>query len=237
MARVALVTGASGGIGRAIGLALAGEGINVGFHYRTSRTEAEAAVAEARQTGVDSCALAGEVTDPQDARSLVEAAASVWGRLDIVVNNVGDYLYKPVEDLLPAEWEEILDSNLNSVFYVTQAALPYLQDSPAGRVINLGYAGAQNLLGRTHITPYAIAKTGVIVYSKALAKRMASKGVTVNVVAPGVAINSVRQPLDQIPAGRAAALGEIAQAALFFAREESGYLTGQVLEVAGGWNL
>ena len=237
MARVALVTGASGGIGRAIGLALAGEGINVVFHYRTSHTEAEAAVAEARQTGVDSCALAGEVTDPQDARSLVEAAASVWGRLDIVVNNVGDYLYKPVEDLLPAEWEEILDSNLNSVFYVTQAALPYLQNSPAGRVINLGYAGAQNLLGRTHITPYAIAKTGVIVYSKALAKRMAAKGVTVNVVAPGVAINSVRQPLDQIPAGRAAALGEIAQAALFFVREESGYLTGQVLEVAGGWNL
>lgn len=237
MTRTALVTGASGGIGRAIGLALADEGINVVFHYRTSRAEAEAAAAAARQTGADSCALAGVVTDPQGAGALVQAAASIWGRLDIVVNNVGDYLYKPIEDLLPEEWEGILASNLNSVFYVTQASLPYLQDSPAGRVINLGYAGAQNLLGRTHITPYAIAKAGVIVYSKALAKRVAAKGVTVNVVAPGVAINSVRQPLDQIPAGRAAALGEIAQAALFFVREESGYLTGQVLEVAGGWNL
>lgn len=237
MARVALVTGSARGIGQTIGLALANAGVDVVFHYRTSSAEAESAAELSRQAGVRACALAGTVADSVNARALVEAAAGVWGRLDIVVNNVGDYLYKPVEEVTAQEWEGVLVSNLNSVFYVTQAALPYLEASPAGRVINLGYAGAQNLLGRTHITPYVIAKTGVIIYSKALAKRLAPKGVTVNVVAPGVAINSVRQPLDQIPVGRAATLDEIAQAALFFAREESGYITGQVLEVAGGWNL
>jgi len=151
------------------------------------------------------------------------------------VNNVGDYLYKPIEEVSLEEWRWILDTNLTATFLLTQRVLPLMVAQGFGRIVNLGYAGAGNLLARTHITPYVIAKTGVILYTKAIAKRFAASGITANVVAPGVAENSVSKPLHEIPMGRLALLQEIAQAVLFFVREP--YLTGQVLEVAGGWNL
>ncbi len=237
MARVALVTGSAKGIGRAVLLALARAGYDVVVHYRNSREEAEAVRREAEGYGVRAVALAADVTRPEAARGLVEESVRALGGLHVLVNNVGNYLYKPIEATTVEEWREMLDSNLNATFYVTQAALPYLTGAGWGRIVNIGYAGAHNLLGRTHITPYVIAKTGVILYTKALAKRLAGQGVTANVVAPGVAENSVTQPVDEIPMGRVAALDEVARAVLFFVDEASGYLTGQVLEVAGGWNL
>ncbi|MCX7803494.1 MAG: SDR family oxidoreductase, partial [Meiothermus ruber] len=157
--------------------------------------------------------------------------------LQVLVNNVGNYLKKPIEATTPEEWQAMLDSNLNAPFYLTQAALPYLSQTGYGRVVNIGFAGAQNLLARPEITPYVIAKTGLILYSKALAQRLAPRGITVNVVAPGVAENSVSKPLNEIPMGRLAHLEELARAVLFFVDEQSSYITGQVMEVSGGWNL
>lgn len=237
MSKVALVTGSAKGIGRVILLALAEKGFDVAVHYRSSETEAERTRQEALKLGVRAIKVAADITKVQEAASLIQSVTEQLGGLQVLVNNVGDYLKKPLETLTPEEWHGMLDSNLNAPFYLTQAALPYLSATGYGRVVNLGFAGAQNLLARPDITPYVIAKTGLIIYSKSLAKSLAARGVTVNVVSPGVAENSVSKPLKEIPIGRLARLEELAKAVLFFVDESSAYLTGQVLEVAGGWNL
>ena len=208
--RTALVTGSAKGIGRAILLALAREGYAVAVHYRTSEALAEATRQEAEALGVKAIKVRADLTREEEVDRLIEEVSL-------------------------EEWRWILDTNLTATFLLTQRVLPLMVAQGFGRIVNLGYAGAGNLLARTHITPYVIAKTGVILYTKAIAKRFAASGITANVVAPGVAENSVSKPLHEIPMGRLALLQEIAQAVLFFVREP--YLTGQVLEVAGGWNL
>lgn len=235
MRRTALVTGSAKGIGKAILLALAREGFDVAVHYKNSELEAETTRQEAEALGVRSIKLQADVTRPEEAQRLVSAAASELGGLHVLVNNVGDYLKTPIEKCSPQEWQRMLDSNLNATFYVTQAAIPHMVRAGFGRVVNIGFAGAQNLLARPGITAYVIAKTGVILYSKALAKQLARQGITVNVVSPGIAENSISKPIEEIPMGRLADLEELARAVLFFVRE--GYVTGQVIEVSGGWNL
>ncbi|MCL6569858.1 MAG: bifunctional dihydropteridine reductase/dihydrofolate reductase TmpR [Meiothermus silvanus] len=235
MRRTALVTGSAKGIGKAILLALAREGFDVAVHYKNSELEAETTRQEAEALGVRSIKLQADVTRPEEAQRLVSAAASELGGLHVLVNNVGDYLKTPIEKCSPQEWQRMLDSNLNATFYVTQAAIPHMVGAGFGRVVNIGFAGAQNLLARPGITAYVIAKTGVILYSKALAKQLARQGITVNVVSPGIAENSISKPVEEIPMGRLADLEELARAVLFFVRE--GYVTGQVIEVSGGWNL
>jgi NAD(P)-dependent dehydrogenase (short-subunit alcohol dehydrogenase family) len=237
MSRVALVTGSARGIGRAIVLALARQGFDVAVHYHTSALEAEQTRQEALRHGVRAIRVQADVTRVKEAQGLIEEVAGQLGGLQVLVNNVGNYLKKPIEATTPEEWHAMLDSNLNAPFYLTQAALPYLGQTGYGRVVNIGFAGAQNLLARPEITPYVIAKTGLILYSKALAQRLASKGITVNVVAPGVAENSVSKPVNEIPMGRLAYLEELARAVLFFVDEQNSYITGQVMEVSGGWNL
>lgn len=237
MSRVALVTGSARGIGRAIVLALAEKGFDVAVHYQSSQTAAEQTRQEAEKRGVRAIKVAADVTQVQEAQQLIRVVAEQLGGLQVLVNNVGDYLKKPIDQTTPEEWHSMLDSNLNAPFYLTQAALPYLSRTGYGRVINIGFAGAQNLLARSGITPYVIAKTGLIIYSKSLAQRMAAQGVTVNVISPGVAENSISKPVDEIPMGRLAYLEELARAVLFFVDEANGYLTGQVVEVSGGWNL
>lgn len=237
MSRAALVTGSARGIGRAIVLALAQQGFDVAVHYHQSALEAEQTRQEAELHGVRAIKVRADVTQVKEAQGLIEEVARQLGGLQVLVNNVGNYLKKPIEATTPEEWQALLDSNLNAPFYLTQAALPYLGQTGYGRVVNIGFAGAQNLLARPEITPYVIAKTGLILYSKALAQRLAPRGITVNVVAPGVAENSISKPINEIPMGRLAHLEELARAVLFFVDEQSSYITGQVMEVSGGWNL
>ena len=215
MSRVALVTGSARGIGRTILLALAEKGFDVAVHYRSSQAEAEETRQQAEKLGVRAIKLSADITQVAQAQGLIHQVVRQLGGLQVLVNNVGDYLKKPIEQVTPEEWHWILDSNLNAPFYLTQAALPYLSQTGYGRVVSLGFAGAQNLLARPGIVPYAIAKTGLIVYSKSLAKQVAAQGVTVNVVSPGVAENSVSKPLGEIPMRRMARLEEVARAVLF----------------------
>ncbi len=237
MIKTALVTGAAKGIGRAIALTLAQQGFDVAVHYHRSEAAAQQTVQDLRAHQVQAIALPADVSQSQAVQTLVDTVADKFGGLSVVVNNVGNYFKKPIDEMTIAEWHEILDTNLNATFYVTQAALPHLKAAGWGRIINLGFAGAQNLVARTQITPYAIAKTGVILYTKALAKQLASSQITANVVAPGVVETSVSQPVTQIPMGRMATVAEVARVIDFLVAPEAGYYTGQVIEVAGGWNL
>ncbi len=235
---VALVTGSAKGIGRAVLLALAADGYDVAVHYRRSEDAAREVVAAARGLGVNAVALAADVTVEDEARALVDDAHAVFGRLDVLVNNVGDYHHGPLFELSSEKWHEIIASNLHSTFYTCQRALPYLRAAPNGaRIVNLGYAGAELLKARPNIAAYVVAKTGVIVYSKSLALAEAGTGVTVNVVSPGVLENSDTKPLRELPMGRTGQLTELVAAVRYLVSEEAAYTTGVTLEVAGGWNL
>lgn len=235
--RAALVTGSSAGIGRGIVLALAREGLDVAVHYRRSEAEAEATRAEAESLGVRAITLQADLADRKAARRLVLRAHERLGGLSVLVNNVGSYLYEPFDEITDEEWDDVLATNLGAVFATCQAALPLLRAGGGGRIVNLGYAGSQSVVARPMHVPYVIAKTGVVLLTKAIARDEAANGVTANVVAPGVIESSVTKPLHEIPAGREGLVDEVAAAVLYFVTPEAAYVTGQVLEVAGGWNL
>ncbi len=235
--KTALVTGSAKGIGRGIALELARNGYDIAIHYRKSKSEAEAFKLELEALGVKAVALQADVTKPLEAEKLVQDAASNLGALGVLVNNVGDYTRKPLSDLEISDWNLMMDTNLNATFYTCRTAIPIMRTQKFGRIVNIGFAGAQNLVSRATITPYAIAKTGVLLLTKAIAKSEAEHGITANLVAPGVIENSISQPLDQIPMKRLGTTLEVAQAVLFYLQESSDYITGQTLEVAGGWNL
>lgn len=233
----ALVTGSAKGIGKAIVLALAEDGYDVAVHYRSSGAEAQEVARLAMEKGVRALTLQADVIQPDEAQSLVTQAEAAFGRLDVLVNNVGNYHKGPLADLDIETWHAMFDSNLHATFYTCQAAVPIMRSQGAGRIVNIGYTGAEQLVARPIIAPYGIAKTGVILYSKALAQENAEHGLTVNIVSPGVMENSVTKPLDEIPMGRTGHLSELVGAVRYFLSPEARYVTGVTLEVAGGWNL
>ncbi|HWQ23754.1 MAG TPA: bifunctional dihydropteridine reductase/dihydrofolate reductase TmpR [Gaiellaceae bacterium] len=233
----ALVTGSARGIGRAIVLALAREGYDVAVHFRTSARDAEETRAAAEALGVRGVTLQADLTDLEAAGELVREAHAALGSLAVLVNNVGNYVHAPLAEVTLAEWRDVLATNLDATFATCRAAIPLMRAAGGGRIVNLGYAGAQSLLARPNLTAYAIAKTGVVLLTKAIARAEAAHGITANVVAPGVIETSRTKPLREIPAGRVGTVEEVAAAVLYFAAAEAAYVTGQVLEVAGGWNL
>lgn len=233
----ALVTGSAQGIGRAILLGLAAAGHDVVVHFQNSRDEAEVVASQARELGVESYALQADVTDPEEAAALVDEAWRLTDGLRVLVNNVGNYHYGPLDELDVETWHEMFASNLHATFYTCRRTVPRMREAGGGRIINLGYAGAEHLVARPAVAAYSIAKTGVILYSKSLARTEASSGITVNVISPGVMENSVTQPRREIPMGRLGRLEEIVSAARFLASDEAAYITGTTIEVAGGWNV
>jgi len=233
----ALVTGSARGIGRGIALGLARAGFDIAVHYRRSRADAEATRSEIEALGVRAVTLQADLTDRGAAATLVRETHARLGGLAVLVNNVGNYVYAPIAELTDDEWDDVLATNLEATFATCRAAVPLMREAGGGRIVNLGYAGAQNLVARPDLAAYAIAKTGVVLLTKAIARAEAANGITANVVAPGVIETSATKPLAEIPAGREGRIEEVVDAVLFFVAPEAAYLTGQVLEVSGGWNL
>jgi NAD(P)-dependent dehydrogenase (short-subunit alcohol dehydrogenase family) len=130
-----------------------------------------------------------------------------------------------------------VETNLVATFVTCRAAIPLMRSAGGGRIVNIGYAGAQNLVARPGLVAYAIAKTGVVLLTKAIARAEAAHGITANVVSPGVIENSATKPLAEIPMGREGRIEEVVAAVRWFVSDEAAYVTGQVLDVAGGWNV
>lgn len=242
--RVALVTGASRGIGKEIALILGRTGARVAVGYRTHKLAAQKVVTSLQSIGTQALAVATDVTDPARVKDLIDGVVGHFGRLDILVNNVGDFEWKPVADSTIEEWHSILASNLYSVFYTSKYALLAMRRQRWGRIINLGAVGAERAFGQAKISAYSAAKAGMVAFTRSLALEEARYGITANVVNPPIidekelTLEEAERVIDaRFPVGRPATARDVAEAVRFFASEESAFVTGQVLNVSGGWML
>ena len=233
--KTALVTGASGGIGKAILLALADQGCKVILHYFKSNTEVRLLINELKKKSIDISAYSADLTKENEVIKMFKQIKKKSKKLDILVNNIGNYLKKELNKLTVNEWHKIIDSNLNATFYCTHHALPFLRRSKSGRIINIGYASCGQLVAKPRILPYQIAKTGILLMTKAYAVNEARNKILVNMISPGVMENSLHYPKKEIPLKEKGKLKELAK--LVIQTIESNYITGDNIEFAGGFNL
>ncbi len=237
--KVALVTGASRGIGRATALMLAKAGARVAL---TSRGDAaESVAAEIAAAGGESLALAADVSDAAAVSAAVGRILDGWGRIDVLVNNAGITRDQLLLRMKREEWDAVLATNLTGTFICTQAVLKTMVRQRSGRIISISSVVGQT--GNPGQTNYAATKAGIIGFSKALAREVASRNITVNVVAPGLIDTDMTREISAdaqaswastIPLGRLGTPDDIAAAVCFLASDAAGYITGQVLAVNGG---
>ncbi|MGD9676459.1 MAG: SDR family NAD(P)-dependent oxidoreductase [Candidatus Bipolaricaulia bacterium] len=234
-APVALVTGGTRNIGLAIAEELGAIAYRLVLAYRTDVAKAELAVHRLRALGIAARATRADVTSDAHVCRLLNEIRSVEGRLDLLVNNVGDFLWKPWVETTLAEWEGLLRSNLTSAFLCTQASLPLLRER-GGQVISVASMHADVLRAVPNTLPYAIAKAGLILLTKSVAKSEGRYGIRANAVSPGFVTSGGAPEVDptSIPCGRLATPREIARVVRFLATEEASYVTGTVIDVHGG---
>ncbi len=237
----ALVTGGSRGIGKAVCLELARQGANVAVNYAGRAQAAEEVAAACRELGVEAFAVQADVADAAAVDAMVKEAAARFGRVDILVNNAGITRDKLALQMKEEDFDAVLDTNLKGAFLCMKAVYRPMMKQRYGRIINL--SSVVGLRGNAGQANYAASKAGLIGMSKSIAKELASRGVTVNLVAPGfidtemtaVLPEAAREALlKSIPMARLGQPEDVARAVAFFAAEESGYITGQVLCVDGG---
>jgi len=241
--RVALITGGARGIGRDTAVALAGAGWDVAICYRTSRTDALETVRAIEVHGVKGLCFEADVSDPDAASGLVGNVESEWGRIDALVNCAGPYRKVSLLEETPEGWRGMFDDNLHHVFYMSRAVAPGMKERKWGRIVNFSVAGADRLGARTEITPYYIAKAGVLMLTRSLARVLAPGGVTVNAVSPGFidSGNDILRGLEDvartIPAGRVGRTKDAASAVLYLLSDEASYVSGTNIIVSGAWGL
>lgn len=241
--KVILVTGSGRGLGATIARAAAERKARVVLNCRADTRAAGALADQLKHGGAEVLPVRADVSVFEEARVLVAESLKAFGRVDILVNTVGSFLWKPVADMEPAEWRATLASNLDSVFNMCRLVLPAMRQNRWGRIVNFGSVGAERTLGQPEVAACSAAKSAVIAFSKALALEEARCGITVNVVCPGVFLDGGEQGEatarmgHRVPVGRAGAECDIARAVFFFASPAADFLTGQVLAVAGGWRL
>ncbi|WP_210552485.1 3-oxoacyl-[acyl-carrier-protein] reductase [Staphylococcus aureus] len=241
MTKSALVTGASRGIGRSIALQLAEEGYNVAVNYAGSKEKAEAVVEEIKAKGVDSFAIQANVADADEVKAMIKEVVSQFGSLDVLVNNAGITRDNLLMRMKEQEWDDVIDTNLKGVFNCIQKATPQMLRQRSGAIINLSsVAGAVGNPGQAN---YVATKAGVIGLTKSAARELASRGITVNAVAPGFIVSDMtdalsdelkEQMLTQIPLARFGQDTDIANTVAFLASDKAKYITGQTIHVNGG---
>jgi 3-oxoacyl-[acyl-carrier protein] reductase len=237
----ALVTGGSRGIGRAIVLRLAAQGADICFSYKGNAVAAEDTVGEVSRLGRRALAHQADVTDPAAADGLIKACLGEYGKVDILVNNAGITRDDLIMRMTVEAWREVLETNLFGAFWTLKAATRPMLRAKAGRIINItSVSGQAGQMGQAN---YSSAKAGLIGLTKAAARELGSRGITVNAVAPGFVLTELTQGLaeewkqaiiERTPLARFGTVEEVAYAVAFLASDEAAYITGQVLAVDGG---
>lgn len=243
--RVALVTGAGGGIGRAIALELAARGAIVAVHYRRNREGAEAICRQLTAGGAQASAFAADVTDPAEVRQVVARVEDAYDRIDVLVNNAGDLVERrTVAQMDAALFRQILDVNLTGTLLVLQAVADGMRRRNAGSIVNMSSVAAHTG-GGPGAYAYAAAKAAVIALTKGIAKELAPNGIRVNCVSPGLiggtefherftTPDAFAATEKTIPLGRAGAPADVARVVAFLAGDDAAYLTGETIEINGG---
>ncbi|HZS08593.1 MAG TPA: 3-oxoacyl-ACP reductase family protein [Blastocatellia bacterium] len=242
--KVAVITGASSGIGRAAAIALARGGAAVVLNYLSNESGAAEAVTEIQAMRRNALSVRADVTRLGDVSQLVLNSLEYFGRIDILVNNAGSLIQRaPIEECSEALWDAVLAVNLKSVFLCSQAVIPHLKRQQGGRIINVSSLAAETggLGGALH---YAAAKGAVNTFTKGLAKELAGYRITVNAVAPGIintpflekftSPDSLQKVIGETPLGRAGTPEEVAELIAYLASDEAGFITGEVFAIDGG---
>ncbi|TAE70305.1 MAG: SDR family oxidoreductase [Bacteroidetes bacterium] len=235
--KVALITGAAQGLGRAVVEHFAEKGFFIIIHYYQNQKKAIELVEHLAQKNKKAHALQANLQNADEVQNLFTEIENRFGRLDILVNNVGNFQRKNLLELKINEWNSIIENNVNSVFQCIQLAIPLMRKNKYGRIINLGFAGISQMTIETDITAYFVAKNNVYYLTKAFAKALGGENINVHIVSPGVLESSVEKPVHEIPKKRLAIFEEMISAIDFLTSEKSDYLTGQHIEVSGGWRL
>lgn len=238
--KVALVTGAARGIGRAIALELAHRGASVAIHYKSSGAEAEALSADLQALGTDAFVVQGDISSKDDSKRVVEAVMDKFKQVDILVNNAGIKRDRILSKMTDADWTAVLNTNLNGTFFCTRAVLPSMIQRRFGRIVNIAsFVGQSGSAGQAN---YAASKGAIIAFTKTVAVEMAQYNITANVIAPGYTATEIvtgmppralQEIESQIPLHRLADPREIAKAAAFLVTD-GGYITGHQLNINGG---
>ncbi len=242
--QVAIVTGATGGLGREICLALAREGAAVVVNYARSADKAAALVEQLTALGAEALAVQADVATPEGADALVKAALQRFGRVDILVNNAGINRDTLIMRMKESDWDDVLDTNLKGAFLCIKAVARPMMKARAGRIINIG--SVSGLAGNAGQANYAAAKAGLVGLTRAVARELGSRNITVNCVAPGaidagmlLELNEEQRKnfLRQIPLERFGRPEDVAAAVVFLAGPGGAYITGQTLAVDGGLTM
>ena len=239
--KVALVTGASRGIGRAVALRLASEGAKVAINFAGSTAKAEEVKAEIEAKGGQAILVQANVADKEAVAAMVDKVVEAFSQIDILVNNAGITRDGLLARMKEEDFEAVVDTNLKGVFYCTKAVAKLMMKSRSGRIVNM--ASVVGLTGNAGQTNYAASKAGVIGFSKSAAKELAARGITVNMVAPGFIATDMTDAmtdkakeavLGTIPLKREGTPEDVANAVLFLVSDSASYITGQIVNVDGG---
>jgi len=241
--KVVLVTGSGRGLGAACARAAGVEKARVVVNCQQDLKAAESVASGVRKAGGEAIAYRADVSDYAQANGLVDHTVKAWGRVDILINTVGSLNWKSLSDLEPTEFRRVIASNLDSVFNTCRLVLPHMREKRFGRIVNFAAVGAESTLGEPQMAAYSAAKAGVVALSKAIALEEARCGITVNVVSPGLLRDETGNKDakaadkilgDRVPVGHAGRSEDVVRAVLFFTSPAADFITGQVLEVAGG---
>ncbi|MDT0692161.1 beta-ketoacyl-ACP reductase [Staphylococcus chromogenes] len=244
MTKVALVTGASRGIGRSIALQLAEEGFNVAVNYAGNKEKAEEVVTQIKEKGVEAFAIQANVSNPDEVKAMIKEVVNQFGSVDVLVNNAGITRDNLLMRMKEQEWDDVIDTNLKGVFNCIQKVTPQMLRQKGGRIINLtSIVGAVGNPGQIN---YVASKAGVIGMTKTAARELASRQITVNAVAPGFIVSDMTNALNedlkngmkaQIPLGHFGEDTDIAHTVAFLASDKAKYITGQTIHVNGGMHM
>ena len=241
--RVALITGGAKGIGRGIALNLATQQWKVAICYRTSETDAQKTALAITERGGQALAIHCDVSDPVAAKNLVAEVEQKWGQIDVLINGAGPYHRIHLFEETVEGWNEMFDGNLHPIFYLAKAVAPGMKARKSGRIINFSMANADQMISQPDVTAHYIAKAGVLILTRTLAKLLAPHGITVNAVSPGF-IDSGSAPPEElagmtkrIPAGYIGTIDDTVAAVRYLLSEDARYVNGANIQISGAWGI